>query len=134
MRSTLIVEVGAIGEDGRLRLPMERVEQFCKEHAGERAIVRIEAVERHGSAAMFRYYFGYVVPTLRQGWAKTGELLTERQVHDRLWGMYPGEHNPSEDIRQAPRSQVEGYLEWLKEIAAEWLETYIDEPKIFIKR
>ena len=66
MKASLVIEVGVIGEDGRLRLPHGRLEQFYAEHKGERAIVKVEALERHGSPAMFRYYFGYVIPTVRE--------------------------------------------------------------------
>lgn len=128
MKSCLICEVGIIGEDGRLRIPPERLTEFYRQHAGERAIVKIEALERHSTPAMFRYYFGYVLPTARRGMLKQGNEMTEAQVHEFLWGEFPGEHDRLQDIRQAPQSQVLHYMEWLKRYAAENLETYIEDP------
>ena len=129
MKPNLLVESGIISDAGKLLLPMERVDMFCGDHAGERALVKIEAIERHASAAMLRYYFGYVVPTLRQALVKTGQLLTDKGVHAMMWAAFPGEHNPDEDIRQAPKTQVCNFIEWLKIVAAEWYSVYIEDPK-----
>lgn len=129
MKSTLICESGIIGEDGKLRCPQDRLGMFYLDHKGERALIKIEAIERHASQAMFRYYFGYVLPTLRQAFARTGRLLTEKQTHAFMWETYPGEHRIEQDIRETPRSQVAGFLAWLKWYAAEWLDTYIEDPK-----
>lgn len=130
MKSTLIIEVGIIGEDGQLRVPQERLREFYRQHPGEKAIVKIEALERHASSSVFRYYFGYIVPTIRQRFAKLGRLLTEKQTHELLWMEYPGEHNTDQDIREAPSSQVYGFIEWLKQYGAENLEIYIEDPKL----
>ena len=130
MKSTLLSEVGVIGPDGKLRLPMERVNMFCGEHAGERVIVKFEALERHSSAALFGYYFGYILPTLRQALYKIGTRATEKEIHEAFWSCYPGEHNPEEDIRQAPKSQVSDYIDWLKMVAADGLDIYIEDSKV----
>ena len=128
MKSCLICESGLIGMDGKLRIPMDRLEQFFREHLGERAIVKVQALERHSSPAMLGYYFGYVLPTLRKAYAERGELLTEKMVHEKLWWAYPGEHDPVQEIREAPYSQVYNFIEWLKQYAAENLDCYIEDP------
>lgn len=130
MKPTLIVESGVIGEDGKLRLPMDRVEQFCREHPGERAIIKIEALERHSTPAMFGYYFGYILPTLREAFYKKGVRITEKELSAFLWDNFPGFHNPDQDIRQAPMSQIMDFIEWLKQYAAENLDSYIEDPQI----
>lgn len=130
MKSSLIVECGIIGKDGRLRLPQDRLTQFYGEHLGERAIVKMEALERHANAATLRYYFGYVVPTARQALASKGILKTADGTHQLFWDIYPGEHDRLQDIREAPASQVSAFIDWLKMIAAEWLEVYIEDSKI----
>ena len=128
MRSTLITESGIIGTDGKLRLPMERINQFGMEHAGERVLVKIEAMERHSSVAAFRYYFGYVIPTVRIALTDLGYRMTEKETHEFLWNEYPGEHNPDIDIRESPASQVSEYLGWLKQYAAENFHVFIEDP------
>lgn len=130
MKSTLIVECGLIGTDGHLWLPQDRLMQFYREHNGERAIVKIEALERHSSSATLRYYFGYVIPTARQALVRKGILKTANETHQLFWDMYPGEHDRAQDIREAPASQVSMFIDWLKMLAAEWLEVYIEDSKI----
>ena len=93
-----------------------------------RAIVKIEALERHSSSAMFGYYFGYILPTLRQAYYEIGERVTERELNTLLWCAFPGFHNPDQDIREAPISQVADFIEWLKQFAAENLNCYIEDP------
>ena len=128
MKSSLIREVGAIDAEGRLRLPMDRLTQAFREHAGERAIIKIEFLEKHSTAAVFGYYFGYILPTLRQELAEKGTLATEKDIHEAFWNRYPGEHNPDQDIREAPASQVRNYIDWLKCVTAEYIDIYIQDP------
>jgi hypothetical protein len=130
MKGTLITEAGRIDADGRIWLPMDRIGQFCKEHPGDGVIVKIEVLERHSSSAMIRYYYGYVLPTCRVAFAKLGKLETEKQIDRELWNYYPGEHDPGQELREAPQSHVIGFLEWLKQFAAENLEVYIEDPKL----
>lgn len=127
MKPTLIVECGVIGLDGKLRLPMDRVVDFCGQHPGERALVKVEALDGHATGATFRYYFGYILPTVRRGFYNKGIRATEADVHEVLWHRYPGEHNPDGDIREAPASQVGDYIDWLKEVCAEYLDIYIED-------
>lgn len=43
MKTQKISESGLIGTDGRLRIPMDRVNAWCAEHKGERVVIRFEA-------------------------------------------------------------------------------------------
>lgn len=129
--SSLITESGLIGADGKLYLPMDRIGLFTGAHRGERVIVKIEAHGRRTTAATMGYYFGYVIPTLRGAMLETGEVMTEDQTHEFFWRLYPGPHDWTQNIRGASQDEVSGYLEWLKQTAAEPpLSVYIEDPKI----
>lgn len=128
MRSSLISESGIIGQDGKLRLPTDRLNQFYREHLGERVIVKVEAVGRHSSKALFGYYYGYILPTIRRAFISKGEVRTEEQTHEFLWREWPGEHGWTDDFRQAHPDVASAFIDWLQRYAAENLETYIEDP------
>lgn len=136
MKETKISESGMIGQDGRLRLPMDRINAFCAENKGKRVIVRFVAAEPHSSAAQLAYYYNYVLPTVQTALACTGERMTEQRADVFLLSMYPGDVVRDDDdtsgaltARQLNQIQMFDFLEWLKQWAAENLYIYIDDPK-----
>lgn len=129
MKSSLLTEAGRIDTGGKLLIPMERIEEFCREHPGERVLFRLEALGKVPSRALRGYYFGYILPCIRQGYARLGELYTKDQLHRLLWDSYPGER--PDGMHEATQAQVSEYIEWLKQFAAENLGVYIDDPQNF---
>lgn len=137
MKETKISESGMIGQDGRLRLPMDRINAFCAENKGKRVIVRFVAAEPHSSAAQLAYYYNYVVPTVAAALYEQGTRMHETKVDKWLVEQYPGEKDERQigigtdvtEARQFAQSQMIDFLEWLKQYAAENLYIYIDDPK-----
>ena len=126
-----ISESGLIGADGRLRMPMERVNAFFAQNKGKRIVVRFEAVEQGSSAAQQAYYYNYIVPTIQAAFFKQGERKSEKAVDIWLVEQYPGDK--SETLvyaRDFAQSQMSDFLEWLKQYAAENLEVFIDDPRV----
>jgi hypothetical protein len=80
MKVNKICESGLIGTDGRIRLPMDRVNEWSAQHKGERIIVRFEAAPQGTSELQLAYYFNYIVPTIQTALYKTGERKNEKQV------------------------------------------------------
>ena len=80
MKTDKISESGVIGHDGRLRLPMDRLNAFFAEHKGKRVVVRFEAAEPGTTAAQLAYYYNYIVPTIQMALYETGERMNEKQV------------------------------------------------------
>lgn len=80
MKTQKISECGLIGTDGRLRIPMDRVNSWCSEHKGERVVIRFEAAAPGSTAAQLAYYFNYIVPTIQTALYETGERMNEKQV------------------------------------------------------
>lgn len=133
MKPTKISESGLIGNDGRLRMPMDRVNAFFEAHKGERVVVRFEAAAPGSTKAQQSYYYQYVLPTIVDALMKQGTRKTEEQTDRWLMEEYPG--GGSADMvslvfaRQLNQSQMSDFLEWLKQFAAENLYVYIEDPK-----
>jgi hypothetical protein len=132
-----ISESGLVGADGRLRMPMDRLNAFFAKHKGERVIVRFESAERGSSAAQLAYYYNYIVPTVQQAFKEIGERKSEQATDRFLLSQYPGDKSESEigfgvDVLEArflSNDQMRDFLEWLKQYAAENLYVYIEDPK-----
>ena len=132
MKPTKISESGLIGDDGRLRMPMDRVNAFFAAHKGERVVVRFEAAAPGSSELQLAYYFNYVVPTIQTALWETGERKTEKQVD--LWlrqqcGNCYNDYGELLEARQMSKPDFSEFLEWLKQFAAENLYVYIEDPK-----
>ncbi len=123
-----------IGTDGRLRLPMDRINTFCAANKGKRVTVRFEAAAPGSTKAQQSYFYQYVLPTVQQAYRETGERMSEEWTERVLFLEYP-EHprkengNPAEHARDLNQTQMSDFLEWLKQFAAENLSVYIEDPR-----
>lgn len=132
-----ISESGLIGTDGRLRLPMDRINAYCAANKGKRVVVRFEAAEPGSSKLQQAYYYNYIVPTIQQAFLKTGERKSEKAIDKFLIEQYPGDKEEVQiglgvdvtEARNLDRKQMSDFLEWLKQYAAENLSVYIEDPK-----
>lgn len=129
---TTISESGMIGQDGQLRLPMDRLNAFFAANKGQRVIVRFEAAAPGSTAAQLAYYFQYIVPTIQTALLETGDRKTERQVD--LWlrqhcGSCYNDYGCLLEARQMNQRDFSDFLDWLKQFAAENLFVYIEDPK-----
>lgn len=131
-----IAESGIIGEDGRLWLPMDRLNMYFREHRGQRVIVTFEAITTRATMAQQSYYYGYVLPTVCAAMAAHGVLMREEAADEFLLEQYPGEITREDDglpVRQARRLRSDAmteFLRWLHQFAAENLHVYIEDPKL----
>jgi len=147
MKTQKISESGLIGTDGRLRIPMDRVNAWCAEHKGERVVVRFEAAAPGSSELQLAYYFNYIVPTIQTALYELGERMNEKKVDEWLRQQCPSIFEtfipPTKEqakqgylgctetkgIRDLSVSEMSDYLEWLKQFAAENLYVYIEDPR-----
>lgn len=132
MKTNKISESGIIGNDGRLRMPMDRLNAFFAEHKGERVIVQFEAAAPGSSDLQLAYYFNYIVPTIQTALWENGDRRTEKQVD--LWlrqqcASCYNYHGELLEARQISKPHFSDFLEWLKQFAAENLYVYIEDPK-----
>lgn len=135
MKADKISESGTIGTDGRLRLPMDRINAFCAANKGTRVIVRFEAAEPGSSKLQQAYYYNYIVPTISAALYEQGTRKNENATDKWLVEQYPGDKTETEfgcEIEKASgftKSQMSDFLEWLKQFAAENLSVYIEDPR-----
>lgn len=154
-----ISESGFIGQDGRLRMPMDRLNQEFARHKGQRVIMRVEFVSPGTSAAQLAYYYTYIVPTIVDALRERGMRMSEKQADKWLQkqcpsifeNIVPGNvaqelsimdngcakvrnvdvlgYTEIKGIRDLSVSEMSDFLEWLKQYAAENLSVYIEDPK-----
>lgn len=127
-----ISESGIIGPDGRLRMPMDRLNAFFAKHKGERVVVRFDAAAPGSTALQLAYYYNYIVPTIQTALYESGDRKTEKQVD--LWlrqqcGSCYNDYGGLLEARQMSKNDFSDFLEWLKQFAAENLYVYIEDPK-----
>lgn len=132
MKPQKISESGLIGTDGRLRIPMDRVNAWCAEHKGERVVIRFEAAAPGSSELQLAYYFNYIVPTIQTALWATGVRENEKQVD--LWlreqcASCYNDYGELLEARQLSKPVFSDFLEWLKQFAAENLSVYIEDPR-----
>lgn len=123
----IIAEAGIIDMKGRLRLPMDRLNEFFEANKGRRVVVQFEAAMQGSSDAQLAYYRKYVVPTIQKAlWDmgnRMGEQNTERWLREQCPFM------DIESVNNLSTYEMSEYLEWLKQYAAENLYVYIEDPK-----
>lgn len=135
MKTTKISESGLIGADGKLRMPMDRVNAFLEAHKGERVVVRFESAERGSSALQLAYYYNYILPTVVQALYEQGTRISEENADHWLISQCPtGFHNTDDGVskeqaRELNVNEMTEYLDWLKQYAAENLFVYVEDPK-----
>lgn len=135
MKQNYITEAGRIDKKGRLLLPMDRLGQEFSKHKGCRVVARFMFMEPGSSEALLGYYYGYVVPTITAALYEQGTRFSPEKTDLWLIHQYPGDREiaPGEYAEkgsQLSQPQMLDFLEWLKEYAAENLDTYIEDPKL----
>ena len=125
---TQIVESGEVTESGKLRLPMDRINEFLVQNKGKRLIVTFEVAEHGSSNALLRYYFGYIVPTVQQALTKLGNRITRKETEKWLRSISPIMEG-KESVNDVPQADMWEHIEFLKEYCAENLSVYIEEAR-----
>lgn len=123
-----IVEYGRIDGEGKLRLPMDRARAFFVNNRGKRVLVRFEAVEQGCTEAQWGYYYGYVLPTVRQALYNLGERKSDAEVDAWLCDQCPGVDCSA--AKELGAGQMSDFLDWLKQFAAENLDVYIEDARV----
>lgn len=134
MNPSKISESGIIGHDGKLHLPMDRLNAFFAANKGTRVVVCFETAEQGSTAAQQSYYYKYVLPTIVASYYEQGTRMTADDVDTQLIGLYPGElYNESgmmpERAKELNKKQMSDFLDWLKQFAAENLAVFIEDAR-----
>lgn len=129
--SEKISESGLINQQGQLKMPMDRLNEFFQQHKGKRIIMQIEAVEKGTSMAQIAYWYKYIVPTVQKGLKEMGERKNVRQVDIWLREKY-GEYDENEKLVEPigmSRDSFADMIDAVKQMAAEYLGIYIEDSK-----
>ena len=133
MKPTKISECGTINDNGRLLMPMDRLNAFFSANRGQRVIVRFETAEPGSSKLQLAYYYNYVLPCVVEALREQGTRISEERADRWLIEQYPSgfsyDGNKQTVARQLTQPQMSEFLEWLKQYAAENLYVYIEDPK-----
>lgn len=129
-----ISESGMIGPDGRLRMPMDRINAEFAKSKGKRVVAVFYVEEQGSSAAQRAYYYNYVLPTITAAFMETGQRMTDEYTDRFLVQEYPQEIRKENGeiimyAREFGQGQMSDFLEWLKQYAAENLQVFIDDPR-----
>lgn len=129
-----ISEYGIIDGNGKMRLPMDRLNALFAQNKGKRVMVQVEIYTPGTSEAQKGYYYNYVLPCIAAAYRETGEMMTEQWADRKLVREYPGDlfvKNGERAIyaHQLDQIQMTDFLEWLKQFAAENLYVYIEDPR-----
>ena len=127
-----ISESGIITDNGKLRLPMDRLNAFFADNKGKRVVVRFEAAAPGSTELQLAYYFNYIVPTIQTALWETGDRRTEKQVD--LWlrqqcASCYNDYGGLLEAWQISKPDFSDFIEWLKQFAAENLYVYIEDPR-----
>lgn len=141
MKRREISSSGNIGNDGKLRMYFEELNQFFAMHKGSRVIARFSVVSSGSSEALKGYYFNYVVPTFRNAFWEAGERMTEEQTERRLRKLSPIMYSERVDektgeyffelrtVAELSNAELIEHIDTLKQFAAEDLSVFIDDPR-----
>lgn len=144
MKPREISATGVVNNKGGLSLYMGEVNEFLKLHKGERVTVRFFVSPKGSSEALKGYYFNYIVPTVRRALYDTGERLTEEQtekfLRERSLIMYEQETDVKtgkytthiKEIAECGNAELIEHIEFIKQFAAEELNTFIEDPKTIL--
>jgi hypothetical protein len=120
---------------------MGEVNEFLKLHKGERVTVRFFVAPKGSSEALKGYYYNYVVPTVRRALYETGVRLTEEQTEKYLreqstvmcvanFDISTSKYTTHiKEIAEIGNAELIEHIEFIKQFAAEELNTFIENPK-----
>lgn len=73
-------------KDGHLGIATRKaIASFLKMLEGKPVQVEIKERKKYRSIKQNRFYFGHIVPAVREMFFQTGHVLSDEDVHDYLW-------------------------------------------------
>lgn len=121
---------------------MGELNEFFQSWKGARVTARFTVAMPGTSEALKGYYFNYVVPTMRRAIWEMGERKTEEQTEEFLRQISPIMRSETPNIETGKYSyelrniaelsnpELIEHIEFLKQLAAEEYNVYIEDPKI----
>ena len=131
MRIDEINESGMIDREGRLLLPMERINMFSRANAGKRIMVRFIAVEPGSTEAQRAYYYAYILPTIKAALWEVGQPMADIQVDEWIRVQCPFCYGDDGILtaEQMNKKQMSDFIGWLQWYCAENLHIFVEDAK-----
>lgn len=139
-----ITIIGKVDDDGKLILPQRNA--FVKDLAvfkGKDVVITVEKKGKKRSTEQNRYYWGIVIPLVKQGLIDVGYRMTTELTHDFLRDKFciveivneiTGEVITTKGkTSEMSTSQMMDYFAQISQWAAEWLNIQIPEPEEQLK-
>lgn len=130
--------VGRVGENGEIIARWDAMTEFLSLHKGKVVILRAELQPKEATEKTTNYFFGYIIPELKNAFMENGEHLTKKETYDRLRALCPlfyreervnGEWKQRltewEELDQAECNEI---IDWTIQWAAENLYKVLDPP------
>lgn len=137
-----IIIAGNISTNAQLRMFMGELNEFLRNHKGRKVIVKFMVSPKDESAALRAYYYRYVIPTLRIAEWNTGTRRTDEDTEEYFRSLSPvtieNIYSESEqryisrvrEINELTNEELIEHIDWLKQLAAETYNVYIEDPTI----
>ena len=123
-----------------LSLDTPDVKEFCRQHEGKPAIIRIELLPTEPSEKAKAYYWKYIIPTIRRELYERGYDFTNEETDNLIRNIMPvcieetyeGGKNKrrTKEIEELDAAEINELIEQIKIWAAENLEIYVEEASL----
>lgn len=142
MKQREINVTGIINKDGKIEMYMGELKAFAHNNKNARIVATFRIYNPGTSAALKGYYYNYIVPTIRRALWELGDRKTLKDTEQWLRCLSPitvhSELDPStglyndtvRDISDLDSSEMVEHIEYIRQMAAEELNVYIDDPNV----
>lgn len=140
MKKNEISVPGTVTSSGGLKMFMGEVNEFFKQHKGEKVIARFTAIGKEPSHIQRGYYFNYIVPEMKTALWNSGDRKNEQDTEKFLREISPvcsvvvpnintGKYERTlRDFSDLSSAELSEHIEFVKQTAAEEYGVFIDDP------
>lgn len=139
MRIRKIAVTRRLNKDGEISLDTPDIKEFCRQHAGKSAIIRIELLPIEPSQKALAYYWKCVIPTIQRELYERGYDLTKSETDEFLRSEMPVTIEESWEgalkrrirpLDELDAAELNELIEQIKIWAAVNLEIYVEEANL----
>ena len=80
MKKTEISSTGIVNSNGSLSMYMGELNDFFSKWVGHRVIARFYVAPKGSSNAFKKYYYSYIIPTVKRAMWNMGERMTDEET------------------------------------------------------
>jgi bifunctional DNA-binding transcriptional regulator/antitoxin component of YhaV-PrlF toxin-antitoxin module len=119
--------VARIDSKGNLLIPNKAEwREFLRANANKTLLGTFEATSTKSTEQVKKFYFGYVLPKLQQGFYKLGSRYSIENLNRLMKAEY---YNQIDSIDDLDTGDWRKFIEWIRQYAATNLDTVIEDAK-----